>query len=130
MTFSSPNDVRENRFWIVALVLALTSLYLGPIPMARAATITVNTTDDELNYDGDCSLREAILAANTDSAVDACTGGWFADTITLPAGTYTLTIPGTDEEYNGTGDLDIRDDLTINGDGEGITIIADNTNIA
>jgi len=115
--------MREKRFWIVALVLALTSLYLGPIPMARAATITVNTTDDEFYYDGDCSLREAIVAANTDWAVDACAGGWFADTITLPAGTYTLTIPGTNEEYNLTGDLDIRDDLTINGDGQGITII-------
>lgn len=36
------------------------------------ATINVNTTDDELNNDGDCSLREAIRAANTDTAVDAC----------------------------------------------------------
>jgi CSLREA domain-containing protein len=30
---------------------------------ARAATIAVTTTDDELNADGDCSLREAIQAA-------------------------------------------------------------------
>ena len=29
------------------------------------ATITVDTFDDELNSDGDCSLREAIEAANT-----------------------------------------------------------------
>ncbi len=29
---------------------------------ARAATIAVTTTDDELNADGDCSLREAIRA--------------------------------------------------------------------
>ena len=39
---------------------------------ALGATLTVNTTDDELNTDGDCSLREAIQAANTDAAVDAC----------------------------------------------------------
>ena len=32
-------------------------------PLAHAATITVNTTTDELNTDGDCSLREAIRAA-------------------------------------------------------------------
>jgi len=107
----------------LGLLLPLTSLYLGPIPVAHTATITVNTTDDELNDDGDCSLREAIQAANTDSAVDGCTAGSGADTITLPAGYYTLTIAGANEEDNATGDLDILDDLTINGDGEGYTVI-------
>ncbi len=109
---------------VLALLLALMSLYLGPIPVARAATITVNTTDDELNTDpAECSLREAITAANTDTAYGGCTAGSGADTITLPAGYYTLTIAGANEEDNATGDLDITDDLTINGDGEGITII-------
>ena len=39
------------------------------------ATIPVNTLTDELNSDGDCSLREAIRAANLDQAVDACPAG-------------------------------------------------------
>jgi CSLREA domain-containing protein len=120
--------MRQKRFWMVALVLALASLYLGPIPVAHAATIVVNTTDDELNSDGDCSLREAIHAANIDTAVSGCAAGDGADTITLPAGYYTLTIPGTDEENNVTGDLDINSYLTINGDGEGSTIIQAGTN--
>jgi CSLREA domain-containing protein len=121
--------MRGKRFCMMALLLALTSLYLAPLPVARAATITVNTTDDELNYDGDCSLREAILAANTDTAVDGCTAGSGADTITLPAGIYTLTIPGAGEENNVTGDLDITwHYLTINGDGRGNTIIQAGTN--
>ena len=34
--------------------------------VAQAAVITVDTTEDELNNDGDCSLREAVVAANTD----------------------------------------------------------------
>jgi len=51
----------------VALLLAIA----GAPATALAATITVNTTVDELNSDGDCSLREAIQAANTDAAVDA-----------------------------------------------------------
>jgi CSLREA domain-containing protein len=38
-------------------------------------TITVNTTEDESNTDGDCSLREAIEAANTNLAVDECAAG-------------------------------------------------------
>ena len=37
--------------------------------------ITVNTTADESNTDGDCSLREAIQAANGNTAVDACPVG-------------------------------------------------------
>jgi CSLREA domain-containing protein len=82
------DKMRQKRFWTVALVLAV-ALGVQPVPVAHAATITVNTTFDEFNNDGDCSLREAILAANTNSAVDGCTGGWLADTITLPAGTYT-----------------------------------------
>jgi CSLREA domain-containing protein len=120
--------MRRKGFCMLALLMALASLYLGPIPVARAATITVNTTDDELNNDGDCSLREAIQAANTDTAVSGCAAGSGADTITLPAGFYTLTIAGAGENANATGDLDITDDLTINGDGEGTTIIQAGTN--
>jgi len=36
---------------------------------AWAATITVNTTADENNADGDCALREAVRAANENTAV-------------------------------------------------------------
>ena len=59
-----------------------------------AASITVTTIDDELNSDGDCSLREAITAANTNAAVDNCPAGddGATDTITLANGaTYSLT---------------------------------------
>ncbi len=51
---------------------ALLVLLLTQGQTAHATTITVTTTDDELNADGDCSLREAIQAANTDTAVDDC----------------------------------------------------------
>jgi len=40
-----------------------------------ANVITVNTDEDESNTDGDCSLREAITAADTNAAVDACDTG-------------------------------------------------------
>jgi hypothetical protein len=46
-----------------------------------------------------------------------------ADTIILPAGTYILTIPGTGEDRAATGDLDISDDLTIEGAGAANTVI-------
>jgi CSLREA domain-containing protein len=91
-----------------------------------ASIIMVNTMDDELNSDGDCSLREAIQAANTDSTADACVAGSGADTILIPAGTYTLTISGAAEDANATGDLDILDDLTLQGAGAISTTIDGN----
>src|SRR6266571_5278712 len=88
----------------LGLVL-LVGLFVVMVGLARpahaATTITVNTTADELISDGNCSLREAIQAANTDTAVDACPAGSGADTIVVPAGTYTLS----------SGELDITADL-------------------
>lgn len=53
----------------------------------------VTTLEDELNSDGDCSLREAITAANTNLPVDACgSSDVLTDTITFDvAGTITVT---------------------------------------
>ena len=114
------------RLFIMAALVALV-LGIQPVPVAQAATITVNTTDDEINIDGDCSLREAIKAANTNAAVDNCTSGSTgADTINVPAGTYTFAIASTNEDANADGDLDITDtngSLTITGAGAGSTII-------
>lgn len=115
--------LRHSLAIIVALLVALAA---GGSQPAQAANIVVNTTDDELNSDSDCSLREAITAANTDAAVDACTAGSGPDTITLPAGTYTLSIVGTNEDSAADGDLDVTDDLTINGAGAATTIIDGN----
>jgi CSLREA domain-containing protein len=81
------------------------------VPAANAALITVNTTADELNSDGDCSLREAVQAANTNLPVDACppgTPGPIVDVITFSVtGTITLTM----------GQLTVTDDLIIDGPG-------------
>ncbi len=110
-------------FRILPLILIVLSIWSLHTQRAYAANITVNTTDDELNSDGDCSLREAIQSANTDTAVDGCTSGSGTDTITLPAGTYTLSIAGTGENANATGDLDITSNLTIAGAGATATII-------
>ncbi|MBV9788086.1 MAG: CSLREA domain-containing protein [Chloroflexi bacterium] len=93
---------------------------------AHAATITVTTTTDELNADGDCSLREAIRAANSNTAVDSCPAGTSTDVINLSAGTYLLTISGRDEDAAASGDLDLLGDITLNGAGVAATIIDGN----
>ena len=64
-----------------------------------------------------CTLRAAIQEA------DATIG---ADTITVPAGIYLLTIPGGGENWAASGDLNITDNLTITGAGAAQTIIDGN----
>lgn len=99
----------------VTLLLALIS-----IGSTHAATIVVNTLDDELNTDGDCSCREALIAANTDRPFDGCPAGSGADVLTfgdgLAGGTLRLVLT--------QAVLPIEDSLTIEGrnvtiDGQG-----------
>lgn len=92
-----------------ALVLIVSALVGIQAPVVEAATFTVTKTADtnDGTCDGDCSLREAVLAANA-------AGG--ADAITVPAGTYVLT----------SGALGILDGVTITGAGSATTIIDGN----
>jgi CSLREA domain-containing protein len=71
-----------------------------------AATIGVNTTADVVADDGLCSLREAITAANTDTAVTGCSAGSGADVIQIPAGTYTTSsyLPQVESEITLAGE--------------------------
>jgi CSLREA domain-containing protein len=107
----------------VVLVTSLAVLALaGSAQIGAAVTITVGTTVDDFTVNGNCTLREAIRAANTDSRVDACPAGSGADTIVLPSGMYTITVanPGNVGEDAGlTGDYDITAPLTIQGQGSG-----------
>lgn len=94
--------------------------------IAQAGTvIRVTTTTDELNTDGDCSLREAVQAANTNLAVDACPAGSSdsTDEIVIPAGTYTLSVLGASENDGLTGDLDITESVNLVGSGTTGTVL-------
>lgn len=123
-----PHLGRRHRFArlaaAAALLLALAVWLQRPAGVA-AGTITVTTTADENNLDGDCSLREAIRAANNDQVVDFCPAGNGADTIIVPAGTYPFdpALGTRGENAAATGDLDIMEDVTISGAGRVQTII-------
>ena len=71
--------------------------------MTGSGALVVTTAEDELNMDGDCSLREAVQAANTDAVVDMC-DGTSGETITF-ASAYTITLS--------LGELLITDGVTI-----------------
>jgi CSLREA domain-containing protein len=97
-------------------------------PSVRAATIVVTGTGDTLSNNGVCSIREAIINANNNAATwPDCAAGSGTDTIVLPAGTITLSIPNTPssfsaEEQSLKGDLDITSSMIISGNAAGTTI--------
>ncbi len=110
------------------LRVALIALSLAAWAVAAyAATITVDSTADDYDQgpNGNCTLREAVIATNTDTPVDGCPAGNGADTIVVPAGTYPLTIcpAGAADNDPATCDLDITSDITINGAGAGVTTL-------
>jgi CSLREA domain-containing protein len=92
-------------------------------PSAQAATITVSTTSDEIAADGVCSLREAVIAANIDTAGPGndCTVGNGADTVSVPGGVYKLSIAKTGTDDAASGDLNITQPATLSGAGAAST---------
>ncbi len=79
---------------------------------ARAVIHTVTKLTDSADgvCDADCSVREAVQASGT------------GDTVSIPAGTYTLTIVGADDT-GAAGDLDISVGLLVEGAGSDMTTI-------
>ena len=102
--------------WLVAFL----SLVFVSMPV-NAATFTVTKTADtnDGTCDADCSLREAIASANAASD---------ADIVSVPAGTYIITLAGTDDT-NALGDFDITNPVNIVGAGSGSTIIQEGTSL-
>ena len=87
--------------------------------VAPEATFTVTKTTDtnDGTCNADCSLREAVVAAN------AAAG---ADTIAFAAGLNGLPIQLTrvgDDNTSVNGDLDVNSDITFAGNGQANTII-------
>jgi CSLREA domain-containing protein len=113
--------VKRARKFAVLVASAICAFALFSTSSASAATFTVSKGNDtnDGTCNADCSLREAIVAANATPA---------ADTIVLGARTHTLSIAGPDEELAATGDLDLADEsvagkLTIRGAGTSASVV-------
>jgi CSLREA domain-containing protein len=102
------------------LLIGITAVILAalawPGAPAEAASYTPTKFNDTFDgtCDADCSLRDALWAANN-------TPG--PHDIYLSSGTYTLTIQGANEGLGWTGDLDVFNDVYIEGQGLDDTII-------
>ena len=103
-------------------VLAVLALVLGAASGAQSTTISVNSPADSLAIDGNCTLREAIIAANTDTSIDACPAGSGADIVMVPPDTYTLTLVGPGEDAAATGDLDVTASVELLGSPAGAIV--------
>jgi CSLREA domain-containing protein len=116
---------RRLRHWLVlALVAALLAALIplaAPVPAVQAATFTVTTSADGTDAspgDGVCETAPGNGVCTLRAAIEEANANVFAshDTIYLPAGTYTLSV-GSHIPPDGTTDLDIRESLTLIGDG-------------
>lgn len=112
----------------------LLSAMLG-LGTPASAALVVTTTADSVANDGNCSVREAITAANTNLASGTANGECGAgqpppfDRIELPAGSFRLTRTGTVDDTNAAGDLDIRrSGIQIVGAGADVTEVRGDRN--
>ncbi len=99
---------------LASLVLALA---VSPCTMAADLYVTTTTDDAGPCLPGSCSLRAAVLAANS-------TPG--DDTIHLGRGTFALSIAGVGEDAAATGDLDLTESgssIVVLGAGPGATVV-------
>lgn len=119
----------------ILIIFGLSGMLSMPPSMALSNApnvITVNSTQDsaDTGTGSVCTLREAVIAANTNAKVDGCVAGSSTapDLIVFAASTngtpFYLTVHGANEDLAATGDLDVTGgSLSIQGNGEGQTII-------
>ncbi|MBN1261635.1 MAG: right-handed parallel beta-helix repeat-containing protein [Anaerolineae bacterium] len=102
------------------------SACFGPLGILGADTFTVNAIGDAVDNNITDGICDTSAAAGTQctlrAAVQQANANVGANRIILPAGTYPLTLAGSDA-VAATGDLDITDDLLLTGAGANVTLI-------
>ena len=121
--FKLIRDLEVPSMTMSIMILLLALFVLVGTNNASAATFEVDSTLDAVDANpgdgicddgsGNCTLRAAVMETNDLAGPDE---------ILLKAKEYFLTIPGGDQ-FAANGDLDIRDDLLIQGKGTTKTII-------
>ena len=101
--------------WIPSAVFVLLALAVAVTPAYSAVFLPTKQADSSDGAcNADCSLREAILAANAEPGDDV---------ILLGPGIFAVCLPGGAEDNGVSGDLDIDDNLTLFGASAESTIL-------
>ena len=137
-TFIKPRLLKFSiRVFLISLLILVFSLSpqgwvsAAPFIQRPERDLTVNSHTDSIDItpgdglcadsEGMCSLRAAIMEANSSHREMK---------IQLPDGTYTLEIPGANEDEALSGDLDIIQSMNIRGSGSERTVIQAGTSPA
>src|SRR5690606_27498444 len=109
---------RRGRRSLLPLLLLALSLPIATPAAAAIFTVTKTSDGNDGACNADCSLREAVLAAN------AVPGS----TVIVPAGHYRLSLPPPDRIVNtprdgSGGNLLVNAPMTIQGAGRDVTLI-------
>jgi CSLREA domain-containing protein len=111
-------------FTVLVLIAAL-----GPEP-TRAAIFVVTTSADAEDFspgDGSCDANQSpAVSCTLRAAVQEANALAGDDSISLPAGTYALTLAGI-EDLAASGDLDVDSAIVIEGAGAELSIIEQTT---
>ena len=85
----------------------------------RGSTITLTSTSDEAYFTDGCTLRDAITAANADTAIGGCPAGTNEEVIELGSEVYALSE--TDNIVDGANGLpSITSDLVLRSEGDAV----------
>jgi CSLREA domain-containing protein len=122
MRVNKPRNLRSTARYFSLCIIA-SCLFGIAAANVQAATITVTGNGDAVAVDGQCTLREAIAAANTNAPSNECPAGDPGpDVINFDAGAFathkTVTLTA--------GDLVVSSELTINGTGAANLTISGN----
>eukprot|EP01094_Clydonella_sp_ATCC50884_P026023 TRINITY_DN700_c0_g1_i1.p1 TRINITY_DN700_c0_g1~~TRINITY_DN700_c0_g1_i1.p1 ORF type:complete len:2669 (-),score=637.68 TRINITY_DN700_c0_g1_i1:110-8116(-) len=112
-------DARRRAALQLAVMLLCAAL-LGVLTGVHGAVIEVSQAEDVIREGDGCSLREAIRSANREARTDDCTFGEVGlDVIEIPSSLALRFVlseqDGVEEDLALTGDLDITEDLHIQG---------------
>lgn len=111
------------RLMRVFLPAAIVAGSLASASPAAAASIAVTTIAPSPGGSSDCTLGEAIQAANSDAPVDGCAAGSGSDVISIPSGTYTLSSVDHISEDGPVALPDFESTITLDGANSQDTII-------
>lgn len=100
MTAAPPNLPLSNQTPIAIITQVPAGTSTTPATPPPPGTILVDSFDQESPFvqNGNCTLGEAIAAANTRQAVDGCQAGAEESRIVLQPGTYTLKVVDRDPQ--------------------------------